>query len=445
MILTETQELPQVYIDKLPAYIHSQNIKYKNNLAYATGKNPRILSQESKALPDNRVPIPFAKKAISTLQGYATKPGNITYSSSDGKYGDAVKDLVLDPNDEEIKTSELFVDSCTAGYGYELLRINLDLGIRLYRIEPGKGWMVYDNTLEQNPVGFVHIDTEEIVDNGKIVDQYIMTIYYASFFVEYKSLSQSNWIETDRREHPFGMVPAIEYRINPDRVSVFEHVKPLMDELDKIASSDYANELERFANAYLLLAKEITAGDVDDIKQKRIFQRLKEVGESGSVTDSVAFLTKPSRGSDIAEAADRFERWIYEMLMIINPSDEKMGTSSGIALAYRVLPMEWLTASIMAYFTKGLQRRFDLIANAWRELNYSPTPEWITIHERRNLPIDLLSIAQVAGALKGILSDETIIRLFPADIVPDVQAELERMGPYLPLTDEEDIDRTNAD
>jgi hypothetical protein len=43
--------------------------------------------------------------------------------------------------------------------------------------------------------------------------------------------------------------------------------------------------------------------------------------------------------------------------------------------------------------------------------------------------------------LKGILSDETIIRLFPADIVPDVQAELERLeqDPLLAGLDTDDV------
>jgi SPP1 family phage portal protein len=443
MILTDEQELPQVYIDKIPGYIQTQASEYRNNLAYATGKNPKILAQHPKEAPDNRVPIPIAKKAISTLQGYAAKVGNISYSSDDneGEYAATLKREVLDANDEEIKTAELFGDALTAGYAYELLRMDEQLRPRMYRIDPGKGWMIYDNTLEQLPVAFAHLDTEEVVTGNQIVEQQVMTIYYDDSFVEYKRQSGAGrWTETDRREHPFGMVPAIEYRIGPERVSMFEHVKALIDELDKIASSDYANELERFANAYLLLAKEIAAGDIDDIKQKRIFQRLKEVGETGSVTDSVAFLTKPSRGSDIAEAADRFERWIYEMLMLINPADDTLAASSGIALAYKILPMEWLAASIMAYFTKGLQRRLELLANAWLVLGRQPAPATITIHERRNLPIDVMNIAQTASMLKGILSDETILRLFPADIVADVQAELDRLEQQsftaLPFEDE---------
>jgi SPP1 family phage portal protein len=228
-------------------------------------------------------------------------------------------------------------------------------------------------------------------------------------------------------------VPVIVYTGNPDMLPVFESVKPLIDEHDKIVSSDYANELERFANSYLLMLKRINTiagddglSDADKIKQMRIFDGLGEDGDIRDASSAVAYLTKPSRGSDVAEAADRFERLIYEQSMVINPADKQFATVSGIALAYKILPMEWLTAAMMAYFLKGLQRRFVLIGNAYQTL-FGLAPQWVTIHERRNLPIDLQSIAITAGQLKGILSDETILGLFPADIVPSIASEISKL------------------
>jgi SPP1 family phage portal protein len=420
--------LPAAFLDSVPAIIAGENSKYRINKRYALGQNPTIMDKDEKPAPDNRVPVPFARKAVATLQGYAAKDGYITYSSDDegGEYAAGLKREVLDPNDEELQTSELFADSLTAGHAYEILRVDEALRIKMYRINPGKGLMVYDNTLARNPIAFCHLDSEEVLKGDKIVEQDVMTVYYAGFFIEMRR-DGSAWIPGEPQAHPFGSVPAIKYVCNQDELSLFEQVKALIDEHDKIISSDYANELERFANAYMLLAKEVSQGDFDEIKAKRVFDGLKAMGETGSVSDSVAFLTKPSRGGDVAEAADRFERLIYEMMMVINPADETFGGSSGIALAYKVLPMEWLAASCMAYFTKGLQRRIELIGAALQELR-GLQPETITIHQRRNLPIDTASLASVAVTLKGVVSDETILRLFPADIIPDVQAELERLS-----------------
>jgi SPP1 family phage portal protein len=444
MELNEQGELPKIYIDKLPQLIGQQALVYRTREQYAKGRNPVILHKPKKQEPDNRVPTPIARKAVKTVQGYATKPGNISYSS-DGDYANEIKELVLDLNDEELLTSELWGDCLTAGFGFEVLRMDASLNIRQYRIKPDSGFMVYDDTLDNLPIAFVHLATTERLEGERLVEAQIMTIYYADQVVEYTRQGQSAFVETDRFAHPFGAVPAVRYRISPELENLFDAVLYLIDEHDKIISSDYADEHERFANAYLLIAKELASADFDDIKAKRIFQRLKEMGETGSVTDSVAFLTKPSRGAETAEAADRFERLIYEQLMVINPADKQFATVSGIALAYKILPMEWLVSSFMAYFQKGLQQRFELIGTAWSALGRGQ-PEWITIHARRNLPIDMASIAQVAGMLKGILSDETILNLFPADIVPNVQLELDRLSliSALPAL-EDDNDSPDAD
>ena len=50
----------------------------------------------------------------------------------------------------------------------------------------------------------------------------------------------------------------------------------------------------------------------------------------------------------------------------------------------------------------------------------------VTIAWRRNIPADMSAILEQAGMAKGVLSDETILELFPADVVPDKQAELDR-------------------
>jgi SPP1 family phage portal protein len=112
--------------------------------------------------------------------------------------------------------------------------------------------------------------------------------------------------------------------------------------------------------------------------------------------------------------------------MVINPADKDFATTSGIALQYKILAMEWLAAEIEAYVSMGLQRRLMLIANAIESLGRGdPWP--VTINFRRNIPINLQAMAETAGMLRGILSERTIINTFPADVVPDKVAELERL------------------
>lgn len=423
MKLNEQGELPREYIDRLDGFLLNASTNYNRYRRYVEGDNPAIMDKSAQADPDNRVPVPFARKIVSTLKGYMAKPGYITYKSESIDYQASVKDI-LDGNDEELLTGELLSDALTSGYGYEILRVEDDEGLKIkqYRIKFSNGYPVYDDTLAENIIAFVH---QEKIETASGDTHDVRTIYYKDFFVEY-SKEGEDWAETNRQDHPFGDVPVALYKCNMDGLPVFEPVLPMIDEHDKIISSDYANELERFANAYLVALKKITNEVAAKVKEIRIFDDIGDSSDIKNAADAMAFLTKPSRGTDISEAADRFERLIYEMAMVINPNDDAFATASGIALRYKLLPMEWLAADIEGYFSKGLQRRFMLMANAMLAL-YRITAESITVNYRRNIPIDIDSIVETMGKATGILSRQTVLSLAPADIVPDVEAEMERL------------------
>lgn len=438
MILNENGELPREYFDRLDTLFANTATNYRKYAGYVEGKNPAILAKPAQAAPDNRVPVPFARKIVSTLKGYMAKPGYITYKAEDEAYEDKLKET-LDDNDEELLTGELLRDALTSGYGYEILRVEDDGGLKVkqYRISPDKGIPVYDDTLADNLIAFVH---QEAIEEPSGDIHYLRTVYYASEFVVYKSGDGGGaWREIDRQPHPFGDVPVAVYHCNMDELPVFDHVIAMIDEHDKIISSDYANELERFANAYLLALKNVTAEVAEKVKELRIFDGLGADGEIKDASAAMAFLTKPSRGEDVAEAASRFERLIYEMSMVPAPGDDKMGSASGIAMRWKSQPMELLASDVEGYFSKGLQRRFMLIGQAFSVL-FGLAVQAVTINFRRNIPIDLKDIAETAGALKGIVSDKTILDIFPGDVVPNKVAEWERIeeerSERLPIIDD---------
>ena len=391
---------------------------YKN---YLIGYNPTLMNAPAKDSPDNRVPVPFAKRIVSTLKGYAYKPGYITYSAPE-EYMPNLKD-VFDLNDEELHTAELADDAMGYGVGYEILRIDDSLRIRQYRVEPGDGIMAYDNTIEKKPIAFIHLVTHDDYSQTK-------TIYYADVYQTWYRSYNGNWGQMEEVEHPFGMVPVVAYRMNRFNLPIYSSVLKMIDEHDKVISSAYANERERFAQAYLLLMDELsetTDSDgrtvIDRLAEIRAFTGLGRNGTTSRVQDAVAYLTKPARGTEAAEEADRLERLIKENAQIIDPYDASFSGASGIALAYKLLPMEWLCADMDGYFDRALQDRIMLIQTAQKVLS-GIAPEMVTIHHRRNIPMDLLNLADLAGRLKGILSDRTILELFPADVVADVEEEL---------------------
>ena len=428
-----TERLSAAQLTEIDNRMATRDAHYTQWRRYMLGDNPAIRDAPMQEKPDNRVPVPFARKIVRTLKGYMFKPGYITYSA-EGDYIDTLKAGVFDANDEELLTAEIAQDALSAPESYELLRVGERLpDIKLYHVPYNKGYPIYDTTLARNLVAFVHVDT---VDAGALATAQTKTVYYADTYETYqRTTSGGQWVQVDEpRDHPFGAVPVSIYRTGSEGVPVFDCVIPLINEHDKIISSAYANERERFANSLLILLDKIVTGTDDEkaetmkqLSQNRILQNLGRNGDVSRVQDAVAFLTKPSRGADVAEEADRLERLVYDMAMVINPTDDTFSASSGIALKYKLLPMEFLASDIEAYFSRGLQRRIELIGQALNEMT-GITPETVTIHWRRSLPPDLTALAVDAMNLQGLLSKQTVLRLFPADIVPNIAAELDRIA-----------------
>lgn len=418
MKLDETGRLSITQLSRVESIISLAASDARTAIRYYRGDNPTIIDAAAKTAPDNRIASPFARKIVNTVKGYGFKPGYITYRTED----DYQKELkaIFDNNNEELLTAELATDVLVNGQAFELLRIAEDgKTIRQYRIEPGTGAAVYDDTLDQSMIAFVHIVTIQ----GETVDvvQRVRTVYYKDKYITTTGSGKEWQAEGVYKSHPFKDIPAIEYNCSMDKISLFQAVKGLIDSHDKIISDSYVNEGERFSDAYLRVIKKLPADIATKIKELRIFDDLGDSSPGESVANKVDFLTKPDRGASTAESADRFERLIYDLSMVINPNDEGFGTASGIALRYKLLPMEFLMADIESYFSKGLQRRIKLIDNATG--NAKP----VTLNWRRNIPIDIDALAATVGNLKGTLSDETILKLFPADIIPDQDAEMKRL------------------
>lgn len=457
MKLTESGELTEKQLSIIEGKIDSAKTEYEKYARYYEGDNPPIMDAPKKDRPpDNRVPGPFARKLIDTMKGYARKPGLITYSTK-GAYIDTVK-AIFDGNDEELLSAELYTDALMNGHAYELLTVDEEAkNIDMYRIKPTEGYPVYDDTLKHRMIAFVRITVIEQDDKDEEPEKE-RTVYYADQWVKsvWTKISGDEWawVEIERKAHPFGDVPAIDYTASMDQKPLFWAVLAFINEHDKITSSSYADENERYASAYLRMLRKIDTvrrdrngkTEADLIAERRIFDDLGAGGENTSVAGAVDFLVKPSNGADRSEMADRFERLIYDLSFVININDYKAGTPSA-AIAYRlkVMGMEFKAADIDAYFDKGTQRRFTLIGNA--KIIHKGTPEPVSIKHDRNIPKDIDSLIVTLGNAKGIVSDKTLLGWIPAEYLPNgVDAELEELAKNPePLPDEPTVSSENRD
>jgi SPP1 family phage portal protein len=401
--------------------------KLSRQAAYVRGENPAILAPYPKEEPDNRIPVPFVKRGINMVVGYALKEGNVVYKG-DG-YDDSLKEI-YDANDEGLLDAELGATALAHGFAYEL-HWSEGGKDQFAQIPVAQCIPVFDDSLKPKMIGFIRYWKER--DIFKNEDVVYVHAYDAKGKQEYTGKSVETIVPGKSEVHGYSRVPVIQFKISSDGSNFFDHVTQLIDFYDKIMSEDFADELARFAQAYLGMTynlgnavdEDTGETEVDKIKRDRIFQGL---ASDRAVTDQIAFITKNINAEFTKEAADRCERLIYEMLQLFNPNDDTFVQASGVAQKYKLLGFEYLVTSILTYFAIGLQDRIALVKKL--NANMAATGEQntdVTIDFKRNLPDDLVSLAEIASKLKDVLSDETILRLFPTYVVEDVDDELSKI------------------
>ena len=111
-----------------------------------------------------------------------------------------------------------------------------------------------------------------------------------------------------------------------------------------------------------------------------------------------------------------------------NISDENFGTSSGIALRYKLQSMNNLFRQKERKFTSGMNRRYKLIfSNPISQSHGVKKDDWLNIKYQftPNYPANLLEEADIASKLDGLVSDET--RISVLSMVGSAKDELDRM------------------
>jgi SPP1 family phage portal protein len=427
------------------------NSQYVRNEAYHKGKNPDIILEgirkERKNInPNNVVPLPFARRTINDLMGYAYKPGNVKYQFSEDQNEQSVETIqeILRDNQEPLESSEIFQDASIKGEGAELLFV-ADEKIQFSKIKREKCIFKYKDTVKQDKLEWAirFYKTVDVQTDGKDLVTHKAEVYTDTRIDFYEWTEEKDVIQNQQRPdqrfdwnfdnpykyitsqaHPFGDVPLYPYNINEDRLGIFQPSIPIIDKLDGFGSDSIANAIDQFNDTILTLSKTLDPEDAKKIKEWKVIDNLggKEEGNFAE------FLQRALDIDSALESTKLFERWYYELTGIPNLNDEKFGTKSGIAIAYALVPFENLVTTMEVYFSNGLKHRIDLINNALAFLNKGFEPVEITLEWQRNLPFDLKTRTEIVVALKtaNLMSDETLLKMFPQNIIEDAKAEIER-------------------
>nr|DAL53513.1 MAG TPA_asm: PORTAL PROTEIN [Caudoviricetes sp.] len=371
-----------------------------------------ILHQDDKPKykPDNRIVVNFAKYIVDTMNGYFIgHPIKITVDGDDESVSNYVQ-LLDQYNDQDDNNAELSKLCSIFGSAYEMYYVDDAGNIGITYVSPMESFMIYDDSVLERPRYFVRLYMDEDnVLHGSISDD-----IYVRYFVQ-----KGRLVWEDEKIHGFDGVPATEYRENQESIGIFEPVLTMINAYNK-AISEKANDVDYFADAYLkILGEKLSTDELKNIRDDRIINFDGDV--NGVVVD---FLNKPNGDTTQENLINRLERLIFQISMVADISDENFGTSSGIALKYKLLAMSNLAKTKERKFTSGMNRRYKLIFS--NRASGMKKDDWMKLHFKftQNIPSNVLEEAQIAAQLSGIVSEET--QLSVLSIVDDVKSEIEK-------------------
>lgn len=406
-----TPELLAEYIGKHKTEVTNRYQKLHD--AYVNDYEIFHLPKKATYKPDNRISANFAKYIADTMNGFFIGIP-IKTTNQDDKVTEYI-DFLDKYNDQDDNNAELSKLCSIYGKAYEMYYNDAEGNIGITYLSPMESFMIYDDSILEQPLYFVryYLDSENVErgswSDGTIVQHFVQNGSY-------------RW-DGEAEPHYFDGVPATEYIENDERVGIFEGALPMINAYNK-AVSEKANDVDYFSDAYLkVLGQRLDDEEIHHIRDDRVINFDGDV--NGVIVD---FLQKPSGDETQEHLLDRLERLIYQISMVANISDENFGTSSGIAMKYKMQAMSNLAKTKERKFRSGMQRRYRLIfSNPISTVRGIGRDAWISNDYKftLNFPANLAEETDIASKLEGIVSKKT--QLSVLSVVENVQDELDRM------------------
>lgn len=322
-----------------------------------------------------------------------------------------------DENSLQDKLSEISKQADIFGRSLAFVYQDEDSQTRIAYSSPMDSFMVYDDTVSRQPLAFVRYwkNTDGIQ---------VGMVYYATKIVSFEDSKFTNEVP-----NPYKLVPAVEFYGNEERQGVFDNVKTLIDELDRVLSQK-ANQVEYFDNAYLkVLGVDLDQDgdgkpDADLIGNQMIYSP-----DADATNATVDFISKPDGDNMQEHIIDRLVSMIYQISMVANLNDEAFaGNSSGVALQYKLLPMRNMASNKERKFRQALRQLYRIIFSVGTVLPEAHSEDWreLDFTFKQNLPDDISNDADIAQKLQGMVSQETLLSILP--FVDDPKEELKRIN-----------------
>lgn len=406
-----TVELLSKMINHFRVSVEPKLQKYKNYYDGVQAILNKSYSDPSK--PCNKTVVNYVKNICDSYAGYIATPGHISYRSDED-----IEDVmdILRYNDYQAEDAAFLLDALVYGVAHELMYIDNAGQTRFRLISPLSCFGIYDDTLTGDLTHFVRMYKASEWDNSNL---YNVDVYSNTDIKHYTMDGENGTPKLVSEEpHYFSQCPANIFML-PDEKSIFDCILSLQDSVNEILSAEI-DDFSAFCDAYLTLEGcDLLPEDVATMKENRVL--LLPTGAKAS------WLTKNANDAQVENILKRIHDSIYRIAQCPDFSSESFvgGVSSGIAIQYRLTGMETRAGKIEAEMKKALQRRIEIISGIASLKLGEEVFRDIEISFKRNIPEDLTSTIALVNALKGSVSDATLLGQLP--FITDVNAELEAL------------------
>lgn len=374
---------------------------------------------KDRSKPNNKYANSFGSFITDTMQGYFLgKP--IGYTSQDKEYIDRISTIYKQVH-EHAHNADIGKSMSIKGVAYELLFMN-DSEVDIAEISANECFLIYDTTVNRNVLAGVRFYYEE----DYITEESVLKVevYTDEKIIQYSD-KEGTLEEVDEQNHFFKAVPIIEYANNKERTGDYEKVIDLINAYD-LAVSDTANNLEYFADAYLVLKgvdlesdEDDESGDgLDSMKEKRVLLLDKE--------GTANWLTKGTSDLEVESYKDRLKEDIHLFSHVPSISGSDFGSAtSGESLKYKLVTLENIISIKERYFREALENRIDLITTILNTKGGAYSSDDVVITFNRNLPTNFAQLIDGLNKIEPFISKTTLLSQVP--FVTDVEEEMRRI------------------
>lgn len=246
---------------------------------------------------------------------------------------------------------KLAKDCSIYGRAYERIYSNEDASVKSARIDVRNAILVRDNSVEHDKL-FGLIYQPLIDENGKASDKDFEVTILASDKITEFTLKDDKLtpVEDGEAEHFFGEVPMIEYFNNDEASGDFEDVLTDIDAYNRL-KSDRLSDRRKLADSILA----VTGARLKEEDREDLLDSMVALLPDGAKMEYISKNTDET-GADILR--QNINDDIHKISMTPDMTDQNfIGNSSGVALAYKVLPFMLNNSDKITSFESGLVER----------------------------------------------------------------------------------------